>query len=384
MKTNSQNKSKKSISKPTPRSKDKKSAKEIVDRYSRDSMHYADVSHKKRKKKKGVALVAVLVSAVLVAVVAALVFMYVQNLNYTLTGGKSQQQLDTINEELTTVTSYSDPFNVLLIGSDSRQDTLDGSLSDTNILVRIDPGAGKISMISIPRDMKVTTTSGGTLKFNSIYALEGVAGVIRTVKDLYDVEIAHYVEVGFYDLIALVDVIGGVTVDVPELIDDPNAGDYVIQEGEQTLNGDQALVFARSRAYADGDFTRTSNQRLLIEAMLTKVLQLPVNEIPGAITEMSKSVITDMEVSNIISIANEFKDFGSLVIYSAMVPCASDMINGVSYVVPIEYQVDEMMQLFSAGDDPSSIFDENGLYIGLDPVLTVEDSEESINQPGPR
>ena len=378
MKKNTQKPSKKSIHTSSSQSNSTKSAKEIVDRYSRENATYAESVRRKNKKKKGVVIASVLIASVIAAIIGALAFIYVQNLNFTLSGGKSQQQLDSINEELTTVTSYSEPFNVLLIGSDSRQETLEGSLSDTNILVRIDPGAGKISMISIPRDMMVTNSSGGVQKFNSIYATEGVAGVIRTVKDLYKVEIAHYVEVGFYDLIALVDVVGGVTVDVPERIDDPNAGDYVIEAGEQVLNGQQALVFARSREYADGDFTRTSNQRLLIEALITKVLQLPVNEIPGAITEMSKCVITDMEVADIISLANEFKNFGSLVVYSAMVPCTPDMIDGVSYVIAIDSQVDEMMQLFNAGLDPSSIYNEYGEYVGLDPALLLENSKEGV------
>ena len=378
MKKNTQKPSKKSIHTSSSQSNSTKSAKEIVDRYSRENATYAESVRRKNKKKKGVVIASVLIASVIAAIIGALAFIYVQNLNFTLSGGKSQQQLDSINEELTTVTSYSEPFNVLLIGSDSRQETLEGSLSDTNILVRIDPGAGKISMISIPRDMMVTNSSGGVQKFNSIYATEGVAGVIRTVKDLYKVEIAHYVEVGFYDLIALVDVVGGVTVDVPERIDDPNAGDYVIEAGEQVLNGQQALVFARSREYADGDFTRTSNQRLLIEALITKVLQLPVNEIPGAITEMSKCVITDMEVADIISLANEFKNFGSLVVYSAMVPSTTDMIDGVSYVIAIDSQVDEMMQLFNAGLDPSSIYNEYGEYVGLDPALLLENSKEGV------
>ena len=378
MKKNTQKSSKKSIHTSSSQSNSTKSAKEIVDRYSRENATYAESVRRKNKKKKGVVIASVLIASVIAAIIGALAFIYVQNLNFTLSGGKSQQQLDSINEELTTVTSYSEPFNVLLIGSDSRQETLEGSLSDTNILVRIDPGAGKISMISIPRDMMVTNSSGGVQKFNSIYATEGVAGVIRTVKDLYKVEIAHYVEVGFYDLIALVDVVGGVTVDVPERIDDPNAGDYVIEAGEQVLNGQQALVFARSREYADGDFTRTSNQRLLIEALITKVLQLPINEIPGVITEMSKCVITDMEVADIISLANEFKNFGSLVVYSAMVPCTTDMIDGVSYVIAIDSQVDEMMQLFNAGLDPSSIYNEYGEYVGLDPALLLENSKEGV------
>ena len=378
MKKNKQKPSKKSIHTTSSQPNNTISAEEIVGRYSRENATYANSVQRKNKRKKGIAIVSVLIAGVIAAIFAALAFMYIQNLNFTLTGGKSQQQLDSINEELTSVASYSEPFNVLLIGSDSRQETLDGSLSDTNILVRIDPGAGKISMISIPRDMKVTNSSGGIQKFNSIYSTEGVAGVIRTVKDLYDVEIAHYIEVGFYDLIALVDVIGGVTVDVPERIDDPNAGDQIIEAGEQVLDGQQALIFARSRDYADGDFTRTSNQRLLIEAMLTKVLQLPVNEIPGAITEMSKCVITDMEVADIISLANEFKDFGSLVVYSAMVPSTTGMIDGVSYVIAIDSQVDEMMQLFNAGLDPSSIYNEYGEYVGLDPAVLVQNTEDGV------
>ena len=120
-------------------------------------------------------------------------------------------------------------------------------------------------------------------------------------------KISHYAEVNFEKIVQLIDAVGGIEVDVPELIDDPDAGDVVIEEGLQTLDGEAALTFARSRSYADGDFTRTSNQRLLVEALINKVLQTPVNELPGVIQSAAECVTTDLTATEIIDLAMRFR-----------------------------------------------------------------------------
>ena len=123
----------------------------------------------------------------------------------------------------------------------------------------------------------------------------------------------------------------------------------------QHLDGEAALVFARSRAYADGDFTRTENQRKLIQAIVDKVLAMPVTELPGVIEAAAQSVTTDLSVTDIINLAQQFQDEGDLVMYSAMVPSVAQYVNGVSYVFTDTGQLSKMMQVVEEGGDPSGI-----------------------------
>ena len=168
----------------------------------------------------------------------------------------------------------------------------------------------------------------------------------------------------FDDLVDLVEAVGGVDVEVSETIDDADAdrtrsdyynADIVIEEGLQHLNGEQALVFARSRAYLDGDFTRTANQRKLIEAIVEKVLKLNVTELPGVIEAAAKCVTTDLTVTDILGLAQQFKGKGKLTVYSAMVPSYTDWINDISWVINDKDMTREMMKVVKAGDDPSEI-----------------------------
>ncbi len=244
-----------------------------------------------------------------------------------------------------------------------------GARTDTNIVVRVDPMDNKLTMVSIPRDTKVTI-EGSTQKFNAAYSYGGAAGAIKAANELLDVQISHYAEVNFESLIGLVDAVGGVDVYVEETIDDNNADlDYrvqhnVIEEGEQHLDGQQALTYARSRAFADGDFTRTSHQRELIMAIIDKVLKQPITQIPAVIEKASTCVTTDFSIADIISLAQQFKDEGDLVVYNAMVPSYTQMIGDVSYVINDAAMTAEMMEVVEAGGDPSEfVSNMTGSYV---------------------
>lgn len=343
--------------------------------YSRSSGNYGNGGHGNNGQRKSVkrrsvkesrkrlnlskgTKVSVIVLAILLAILIGggiVFYKFISSVNDELVGGKSEEEMLAIQDSLVARDDLSEPFYVLLIGSDARANENIGQRSDTNVVVRVDPSSNKATMISIPRDTKIVY-KGSTMKFNAAYAYDGAAGPIRAASDLLNIEISHYAEVNFESLIDLVDVLGGVEVDVPQRIDDWKAGDVVIEEGLQTLDGEAALVFARSRAYADGDFARASNQRLLIEAIVTKVLSLPVEEIPGVVQAAAKCVSTDMTASDIFSLAMAFvDDDGEITIYSSMVPSSLTMIDEVSYVVADQAGLRKVMEAVEAGEDPSTV-----------------------------
>lgn len=327
--------------------------------YSRTNPNYTAASSKRASRGKKIALC--VVAAVLVAVIGTgtAFALYINSINDQLNHGtKTQEELNAITDVLAPKTSsnFTEPFYMMLIGSDRRVgDDSMGARSDTNIVVRVDPTQNLVTMVSIPRDTCIEIDGYGQNKFNAAYNYGGAAATIREASELCNIEISHYAEVNFEELVALVDAVGGVDVEVDERIDDPDAGSIVIEEGTQHLDGEAALVFARSRAYVDGDFTRTANQRKLIMALVEKVLALPVTDLPGVIQSAAQCVTTDLSVSDILSLAQQFKDEGDLTIYSAMVPSTTGYIGEVSYVFTDEAALKEMMEVVEAGEDPSGI-----------------------------
>lgn len=324
--------------------------------YSRSNPNY---SHKAKKKMGRGAKAAIGVAAALVVVLVGCgtaAAMFLNSVNSDLAGGKTDEEILAIQEKLVPTTTFDEPFYMMLIGSDRRADDESmGARSDTNIVVRVDPTQNLVTMVSIPRDTRIDIDGYGINKFNAIYNYSGAAGVIEEASQLCDIDISHYAEVNFEELIALVDAVGGVEVEVPETIDDPDAGDIVIEAGLQHLDGEAALVFARSRAYADGDFTRTSNQRLLIQALAEKVLSLPATDLPGVIQQAAKCVTTDLTVNDIFSLATQFQDAGNLTVYSAMVPSYTQDIDGISYVIADQQGLAAMMEIVDEGGDPNTV-----------------------------
>ena len=330
--------------------------------YSRSNPNY---QKKNRKGSRGKKIAIAVVLAVLVVFVGAgtAAALWVNSVNDTLTKGqKSATELDEINDVLVKTTTFEEPFYMMLIGSDARADDESmGARSDTNIVVRVDPTTNSATLISIPRDTMINIDGYGYCKFNAAYSYGGAALAIKEASELLGVNISHYAEVDFDSLIGLVDTVGGVDVTVDQRINDPDADGSVIgqkkiiiEAGEQHMDGETALVFARSRAYVDGDFTRTANQRKLIAALAEKILSMPLAKLPGIVQTAAGSITTDLSVTDLYSLATQFQD-GELTMTSCMVPSITGMYKSASYVFCDENALATMMQTIEAGGDASEI-----------------------------
>ena len=105
-------------------------------------------------------------------------------------------------------------------------------------------------------------------------------------------------------------------------------------------------------------------QRELIMAIIDKVLKQPITQIPAVIEKASTCVTTDFSIADIISLAQQFKDEGDLVVYNAMVPSYTQMIGDVSYVINDAAMTAEMMEVVEAGGDPSEfVSNMTGSYV---------------------
>ena len=243
-----------------------------------------------------------------------------------------------------------DPFYVLILGIDTRGDTR-GSRSDTIILVRVDTVNKQVILLSLPRDIKVTLPGYGTQKINAAYAFGGSALAVQTVSELCDVPISHVAVINFDGVEDLVDALGGVTVDVP-----PNTmvDGVWVPSGVQTINGEQALIFARCRLqYARGDLQRADNQRALVLAVATKVLDASVLDMPDIITACTAFVSTDMSAQELIELAMHMRGFEEEDMISCLAPVYSSYENGISYQRIYWDDFNEMMDHIRAGEDPN-------------------------------
>jgi polyisoprenyl-teichoic acid--peptidoglycan teichoic acid transferase len=162
-----------------------------------------------------------------------------------------------------------DPETILILGSDKRA-SLPGTagLSDTTILLRLDPDNNAIALMSIPRDLKTYIPGVGTTKFNAAYAYGGPKLTLRVVKRLTGLAINHVVNVDFLGFQRAVNAIDCVYVDVDRRYYHSNAGlpaslqysEINIQPGYQKLCGKDALAYARYR-HTDTDLVRAARQQ---------------------------------------------------------------------------------------------------------------------------
>ena len=245
------------------------------------------------------------------------------------------------------------PYYLLALGSDAR-DGDQFSRTDTMVLVRVDMLGGKLTLLSIPRDTMVEIPGQGTQKINAAYAFGGVGGAANAVSKLTGVPIHHVAIVHFDELVGLVDYLGGITVNVPVGVEYDDYSGLSIDSGVQTLDGETALSWARTRySYERGDFQRQENQRILITAIMNRMLSLSPKQIPGALEQMGNLIGTDMRCYNLVPLFLRFK-LANPVVYSTSVPSDTAMVDGVSYVVADEAALANLMRTIDAGGDPGT------------------------------
>ncbi|MDH6518620.1 LCP family protein required for cell wall assembly [Streptomyces sp. SAI-208] len=188
-----------------------------------------------------------------------------------------------------------DGTNYLIVGSDSRAGlsseqkkqlhtgSAEGKRTDSMMILHT--GSNGDTLISLPRDSDVEiptfvgSESGKTykgtgrhVKLNAAYAEDGPELLVRTVEFNTGLKIDHYVEIGFAGFANIVDAVGGVEIDIPKggMKDTKSGADF--EAGKQTLNGDQALAFVRTRyALAGSDLDRTKNQQKFLNALANQV-----------------------------------------------------------------------------------------------------------------
>ena len=184
------------------------------------------------------------------------------------------------------------PFNVLVLGVDERPESEEeGSRTDTIMLVRVDPETGDVRLLSVPRDLLVEVAPGEENRINAAYNFGGIDQTITAFEDYSDVDVDHYAVVDFEGFKDVINAMGGVEVDV----EDEVPPKYEIQDGLQTLNGQQALFYARYRGTSGGDIDRIRRQQQLVAALRSQAFNWnTVKQLPSILRVANRNVQTDL------------------------------------------------------------------------------------------
>ncbi|HET7455235.1 MAG TPA: LCP family protein [Solirubrobacterales bacterium] len=250
-------------------------------------------------------LASVLIVAISAAATATSILLYIDSIAEAIApqNNKIQKKL---NRFLADADSGA-PENFLLIGSDKRagaEFAEDQGRSDTTMLIRIDPEKQLISMMSIPRDLKVEIPDVGTGKFNEAYFYGGTKLTLRVVKELTGLPINHVVNIDFLGFAQGVYAIGCVYVDVDRRYYHSNAGlppseqyaEINVTPGYQLMCGKQALDYVRYR-HTDTDIVRSARQQEFLSAARSRVsvkdIVLDQGDLIEAFTDYTTSDISD-------------------------------------------------------------------------------------------
>ncbi|MGN6276172.1 MAG: LCP family protein [Solirubrobacterales bacterium] len=216
-------------------------------------------------------LASVLIVAVSAAATATSVLLYLDSIAHALSHNNVLS--NKLHKALAEVEPGA-PENILILGSDKRagEEVEEGpGRSDTTILLRLDPEDETISLMSIPRDLKVEIPGYGTAKFNAAYSYGGPKLTLQVVKELTGLRINHVVNVDFLGFVRAVDAIGCVYTDVDRRYYHSNVGvppseqysEINIQPGYQKLCGVKALQYVRYR-HTDTDIVRSARQQAFL------------------------------------------------------------------------------------------------------------------------
>lgn len=230
------------------------------------------------------------------------------------------------------------------------------------MLVRFDSSTSAVQILSIPRDLYVDIAGHGQNRINAAYAFGGPSLMVETIRDSLGVEINHYVEIDFVGFQSLIDELGGIELWFPYPARDLKSG-LDVDAGTQTLDGDTALAYARSRKYQElqngtwvsvnaDDIGRTKRQQEVVGAIVAELKR------PSSITEagdIAKAMARHMTIdstlatSSVASLAWTFRGILTGSIEGATLPTYGMTIDGRSVLIADEPDASAVLANFRAG-----------------------------------
>lgn len=248
---------------------------------------------------------------------------------------------DDVTWETVETMKSEDVVNILLIGNDARSGET-RARSDTMMLISMNEKTKEIQLTSFMRDMYVQIPGYRDDRINAAYALGGHELLSDTLEKNFGVQVDGSVEINFEAFEKVIDILGGVDVEMNSTeanFMNRNYG-YSVKEGMNHLDGETALWFARMRKFGNGDYDRTERQRRLITAVIDSLKGSSINDIITLINEVLPYVTTSLTDSEILdyattglSVLASGSDIGSVRIPEDDAHYAAS-IRGMSVLVP--------------------------------------------------
>ena len=296
-----------------------------------------------------------------------------------LTGTKvSADELNSIHDRMSSIAnkktvSDEDVYNVLLVGADRQDQTWNGN-SDSMILVSVDKENNRVTMVSLMRDTYVDIPEIGYWKLNHAYAMGAGPLLCQTVTNNYKIEVDRYIAVDYWNLVDIIDTIGGVSLDITaaeaevmngyiddmckrQLKIDPSAHFVPYEGGSIYCDGVQAVAYARNRMVGNSDYQRTERQRYLLQQLLAEVKQMSVAQMTEKMKSILGYVTTNIPETEIWSMLSEFPDMLQYKIETERIPYDNMYdtisVNGEGMLVPDWEPTIEKLHEFIYGEDVS-------------------------------
>lgn len=230
----------------------------------------------------------------------------------------------------------STPIFILALGSDARPgEDITGQRSDSIHVIAINPAKHRATIVGIPRDSWVEIPGHGTDKINAAMTYGGPDLVVKTVESLFGIRMDYWALTWFDGFRAMIDDIGGLTVDVPFDVHDSYAR-ADLSAGVQTLSGREALAFARARhALPTGDFGRSENQGLLLISALAQFHREFAKD-PSRLLDWVgaglRNMRTDVPLDQLLRLAFTASTLNPKKVTNIVLPGGTGMIGGSSVV----------------------------------------------------
>ena len=281
---------------------------------------------KKKKMNKGLKIFLIILLVLVIIIVGLGVA------GYTFVNGKigkmQKENIDTtavgINED--TKEELKGYRNIALLGIDSRADDYGlGNRSDCMMIASINQETNEIKLISVYRDTYVYVMENGTKRLDKIthaYSYGGAQNTLKSLNEAMDLNITEFVTVNFDAVIAAVDSLGGVYIDIDEseiryvndYIDATSESSgvkssHITHAGRQKLDGVQAVSYTRVRYTAGGDYKRTERMRTVVEAMLSKAKTLGVGQLNSFADTILPKIRTNISTSEIWGLIPKLASF---------------------------------------------------------------------------
>ncbi|MEI7884599.1 MAG: LCP family protein [Clostridia bacterium] len=236
-------------------------------------------------------------------------------------------------------------LNILLLGSDSRGE--ENARADTIIWASIDVKNKKAQLLSIPRDTYVHIPDRDMEKINHSHAYGGPDLIMQTASEFLGVTIDKYIEVDFEGFEKIIDILGGVEINIEKRMLYKAEG-IDLQAGLQTLNGKDALAYVRFRNDALADIGRIQRQQKFLAILSDKLKDVGIIfKLPSLVGQAFDMTKTNMSVLDLLGLANAMKSLTTGGIEMEMVPGVPAERNAQSVWLPDNVRVAEIVAYFT-------------------------------------